>query len=339
MKKIVPILLTLLLSLLGINTQAQYHDDILGNGYQCRTIEQPDDYDGKVVCTLIKKTAPTESKKAIVYVHGYNDYFFQRELGDSINAHGYNFYAVELRKYGRSLLPHQDLFFCKKIDEYFADIDTTIAIAKMEGNENILLMGHSTGGLCLSLYMGQKKGGIPIDGLILNSPFLDWNLSKFTENITTPCVSALGAIFKRVKVQGASDEPCGYAQSLHKQYHGEWEFNTDWKKPEGHPKRAGWVRAIHHGHKKAHKGLNIECPILVMSSDTTAEETFQWNEILKHADIILDVKEIQSYGAKLGKNVTQAIIQGGVHDLILSTKESRDEAYRTFFEWMEKIHF
>ncbi|MCQ2219614.1 MAG: alpha/beta hydrolase [Paludibacteraceae bacterium] len=322
---------------LCFNLRAEYHNDILGNGYLSRTIDQPDDYDGKVVCTIVKKEAQAKSKKAIIYVHGYNDYFFQVALGDSINAHGYNFYSVDLRKYGRSLLPHQDLYFCKKMDEYYADIDTTIAIAREEGNENIILLGHSTGGLSLALYLEDNQAQRKVDALILNSPFLDWNLSKTMENIITPCVSCLGAIFKRIKVQGASDCPSGYAQSLLKDFHGEWEYNTAWKTSEGHPKRSGWVRAIHRGHKKTQKGLNIQCPILLMSSDASAEETDDWNDIFLHTDIVLDVDEIQSFGAKLGKNVTPCIIKGGIHNLILSPKEARDNAYQSIFQWLDKI--
>ena len=92
-----------ILSLLFISTiYAQYVPDILGDNYLRRTIQMPDDYEGKVVCTLVKKPQLPETKQAILYIHGYNDYFFQKQLGDSVNAHGYNFYAMDLRKYGRS---------------------------------------------------------------------------------------------------------------------------------------------------------------------------------------------------------------------------------------------
>ena len=95
-----------ILSLLFISTiYAQYVPDILGDNYLRRTIQMPDDYEGKVVCTLVKKPQLPETKQAILYIHGYNDYFFQKQLGDSVNAHGYNFYAMDLRKYGRSILP------------------------------------------------------------------------------------------------------------------------------------------------------------------------------------------------------------------------------------------
>ena len=100
---------------------AQYQPDILGDGYQCRTLQLANDYEGEVVTTLVRKPPLPETDRALLYVHGYNDYFFQKELGDSLNAHGYNFYALDLRKYGRSLRPHQDAFFCKDLSEYFAD--------------------------------------------------------------------------------------------------------------------------------------------------------------------------------------------------------------------------
>lgn len=318
----------------SINANAQYQNDAMGNGYVSRTVDQPADYDGKVVCTVIKKPTLDNVKKAIIYVHGYNDYFFQSALGDSVNAHGFNFYAVDLRKYGRSILPHQDPFFCKKMDEYFADIDSTIAIARQEGNEKIYLMGHSTGGLTTSLYTGQTKVGC-VDGLILNSPFFDWNFGPMMEGIVIPLVSFIGMPFKRIKVQSASKEIDGYAQSLLKEYHGEWDYNTDYKKPKGHPKRAGWVHAINRGQIKVHRRLDIKCPILLMSSDKSAKETVEWNERERYADIVLDAKEIQKYGKRIGKNVTSVTIKDGKHDLLLSEKEARDNAYKTIFQWLD----
>lgn len=154
---------------------AQYVPDVLGDGYLRRTFQMPDDYEGKVVCTLVKKPQLDSVKQAVLYIHGYNDYFFQKQLGDSVNAHGYNFYAMDLRKYGRSILPNQNPFFCKSLKEYFADIDTALATIRSEGNERILLMAHSTGGLITPYYLNSKKGELPVEGLILNSPFLDWN--------------------------------------------------------------------------------------------------------------------------------------------------------------------
>ena len=79
----------------------------------------PDDYNGKVVATLVRRMQP-ETDRAVLYVHGYNDYFFQSQMADSLNSWGVNFYAVDLRKYGRSLLPGQTPFEVYELEEYFA---------------------------------------------------------------------------------------------------------------------------------------------------------------------------------------------------------------------------
>ena len=220
---------------------AQYVPDVLGDGYLRRTFQMPDDYEGKVVCTLVKKPQLDSVKQAVLYIHGYNDYFFQKQLGDSVNAHGYNFYAMDLRKYGRSILPNQNPFFCKSLKEYFADIDTALATIRSEGNERILLMAHSTGGLITPYYLNSKKGELPIEGLILNSPFLDWNFGWLMEKVVLPTVAFVGRLFPNLTVQGLGDP--NYAYSLLKQYKGEWEFDTNWKMIFGHPKKAGWIKA------------------------------------------------------------------------------------------------
>lgn len=185
------LLLTLTWLLVAWVGRAQYTEDILGTTYQRQTICMPDDYEGKTVSTLVRKAEPQTGRRAILYIHGYNDYFFQAQLGDSVAAHGYNFYALDLRKYGRSLLPNQDAFYCRSLDEYFADIDTAIALIQKEGSREIILMGHSTGGLISSYYLKHHPQA-PVVGLALNSPFLDWNFGWFMESVAIPTVSFLG---------------------------------------------------------------------------------------------------------------------------------------------------
>lgn len=323
-----------ILSLLFISAvYAQYVPDVLGGDYLRRTIQMPDDYEGKVICTLVKKPQLPDTKQAILYIHGYNDYFFQSQLGDSINAHGYNFYAMDLRKYGRSILPNQNPFFCKSLHEYYADLDTALAIIRAEGNDHILLMAHSTGGLITPNYLNNKKGKLPVDGLILNSPFLDWNFGWMMEKIVIPVVAFIGKFLPDLTVQGYGD--ASYAQSLLKQFKGEWEYNTDWKMINGHPKKAGWIRAIQEGQQAVRKGIQLDCPILVMSSNQSFPETKEWHNEYLTSDIVLNVHDIQEYGTKLGNYVTRDTIQNGIHDLILSEKPYRDQTYRTVFDWIK----
>lgn len=57
--------------------QPLYQLDILGTGYEQATLNFPDDYEGKVVATLIRKKAAQPTKKAVLYIHGFIDYFFR----------------------------------------------------------------------------------------------------------------------------------------------------------------------------------------------------------------------------------------------------------------------
>ena len=125
-------------------------------------------------------------------------------------------------------------------------------------------MAHSTGGLITPLYLDSKKGNLPVDGLILNSPFLDWNFGWFMEKVAIPAVAFVGRLFPNLTVQGYGI--ASYAHSLLKQFKGEWEYDTNWKMINGHPKKAGWIKAIQEGQQKVRKGLKLDCPILVMSS-------------------------------------------------------------------------
>lgn len=323
-----------LLCAVATSSPAQYLPDYLGQEYTYRTFRMPDDYGGPVVSTLIKKAQTPGTDKAFLYVHGYNDYFFQKELADSVQAHGFNFYALDLRKYGRSLMAEQDTFFVKDIREYYADIDTAIYTILQEGNKNLVLMGHSTGGLITSLYQNDRAGQVPVKALVLNSPFLDMNMSWLLENVGVPVVSFLGKYFPDWEVQGRGLSM--YAESLLKQYHGEWDYRTDWKLVYGHPIKAGWIRAIHRAHNRVQEGLNISVPILLMSSDKSVKEKGTWNEAYRHADIVLDVEDIQKYGRRLGDRVTPVSIPGGIHDLTLALPTVRGTVYAILFDWLEK---
>lgn len=308
--------------------------DVLGDGYLKTTVAMPDDYSGQVVSTVVKKRCETPSSKAVLYVHGYNDYFFQSEMGNRFVAHGYNFYAVDLRKYGRSILKHQRKFEVRNLNEYFADIDSALTIIQEEGNREVVLMGHSTGGLIAAYYMVEGDGtDRSISALVLNSPFLDMNLSDTQENYLLPVVSALSGMIPNVSISQNSNN--AYAQSLLKKYHGEWNYNTDWKMELSPDVTTGWLGAIHKAQMKLQKGAEISVPILLMRSWKTVGGD-EWTQEFNRGDCVLDVDEISMYGKRLGDSVQEVVVKDGLHDLILSRKPVRDALYVYIFDWLSK---
>ncbi|WP_258399654.1 hypothetical protein [Arcanobacterium haemolyticum] len=87
-----------------------WHEDILGVGFSYTTLELHPDEQGEAYATLIRYL-PQEDQEAgerpdpafaFIAIHGWNDYFYQTELARTITSLGGQFYAIDLRRYGRS---------------------------------------------------------------------------------------------------------------------------------------------------------------------------------------------------------------------------------------------
>ncbi|MBN2615672.1 MAG: alpha/beta hydrolase [Bacteroidales bacterium] len=283
------------------------------------TIEQNSDYEGKVVCTLIERKADKKSTKAFLYLHGFNDYFFQSHLADWANDAGMNFYALELRKYGRSLLPHQTPNDFREYHEYFEDIDRAIDFIRSdEKNEHLTFMGHSTGGLLAALYADEHKEEKKVDLLILNSPFFEFNVPAILKKTFLPLMTTLGKSFPGMPSPVGLDK--GYGYSIHQSHHGIWDYELKWKPDAGFKIHASWIRAIHLAHLKVQQGLDIPCPVLLMYSGKSVAPG-NYKQEMQEADAVLNVADIEKFGKNIGKKVEHIAFKGGLHDLLLSKKE------------------
>ncbi|MCE7065818.1 alpha/beta hydrolase [Dyadobacter sp. CY326] len=314
------------------NGQVTYYADILGHGFRQATIVQPSDYEGSVTCTIIKKQTPEKSNKAVLYVHGFNDYFFQEEMAERYIKEGYNFYAVDLRKYGRSFLANQKFNNVRDLSEYFADIDTVLHIMKSEGSDKILLSGHSLGGLTVSLYAAARNGNELFEAILLNSPMFDLNASGLKK-------TALPVIVKRAEKHPETAISAGiselYGESLHKDAYGEWSYNLGWKPHIVPPVNFGWIRAVHLGQSKLSQGLQIDKPVLVLHAVKSIDEK-KWSDTFFTGDAVLNVQEIARQAQNIVGQYSIQAIPGGMHDLILSRKPVREEVYTTIFDWAKR---
>jgi len=147
--------------------------DVLGEPWTAETIHFPPDDEGQVVATLVARRAEAPTTRAVLYVHGFADYFFQTGFAQWWLDRGYDFYALDLRKYGRSLLPHQTATYAGDLHEYDADLDAAWhRINVRDGHDHVVVAAHSTGGLITSLWADLRRPAA-LRGLVLNSPWLD----------------------------------------------------------------------------------------------------------------------------------------------------------------------
>ena len=314
-------------------TDTSWHPDILP-GYEARYVNQGEAFDGPCRSTIVRKLCKTPSTKAFLYIHGFNDYFFQSEMGERFVDSGYNFYAVDLRRYGRSKEPWQYPFNIRNQKEYFADIDSALVQMRKDGNTDITLGGHSTGGLTVAYFGAEKGDQVGVDRIVTDSPFLEWNFNSFMRNIAAPTIGFFGKIFKNAKIkQGHCD---GYAYSLLKEYYGEWTYNTDWKMVYSPPVTASWVGAINTAQSKLmKKAKNIKVPILVMHSSRKIDGC-NYTPEFQTGDAVLDPFMLQKRGEKRGTVRVVCAIDSGLHDLILSKERARDTAYDSIFSFIRQ---
>ena len=309
--------------------------DILGNGFEKETLSLKDDFEGKVIATLIrKKNSAINNSKAVLYIHGHADYFFQKEMADKYIENGYVFYALDLRKYGRSLLPHQSQNYCSDIFDYYEEIDMAIDIIRNRDNiKHLLLSGHSTGGLLAAVYANHNRKTDKFQAIFLNSPFFEFNENWVSKEVLLRLVSAVASVNPGLIIPEKHTDI--YGKSLHKKYKGEWDYNLDWKPNIGFPVKVGWIAAMYNAQRKLQSGFDIKQPTLVMFSSKSTKFN-KWNDELKKSDSVLNVEDIEKYSDMLGKNITKIKIENGMHDLILSEKSVRENVYKKLFLWLKR---
>jgi alpha-beta hydrolase superfamily lysophospholipase len=288
-----------------------------------------------------RAVSPVSSPRGIVlYVHGYNDYFFQKEMAQKADSAGYAFFAIDLHYCGRSFAPGDRRGDLRNMREFFPELDFAVELARVITKERtgrahslpLVLIGHSQGGLLVSFY-AESRPAEKFAALVLNSPFFDFNFNWLVRNVAIPVVSELAMYLPDFSI-GSSGNP-NYAYAINRERYGEWQYNTEWKSEERPEQFLGWIRGVHRAQLKLHKGFHINSPVLVLHGDCS-EDDDEWSENQMHCDGVLDVEHIEMWAPKVGTKVTTETVAGGLHDLYLSRKDVRDEAYAKTFNFIDE---
>ncbi|WP_311244663.1 alpha/beta hydrolase [Microbacterium sp. WCS2018Hpa-23] len=322
--------------------------DVLGDEFEQLTLELTADDEGPVVATLVR-ALPSEqgwwdrlrgSRRLlegvdVLYVHGWSDYFFQKRLARFWTARGARFFALDLRKYGRSLRDGQTPGYITDLATY--DEDIAAALEAMgrgaEGTASarrLVLLGHSTGGLTLSLWASRHPDAAA--AVILNSPWLEFQVAS-----ARPLIAPVAELQARwAPREVAPQVDLGFytrAQQEVADPDDPVDVNVLWRPVQTMAVHAGWFHAVLSGHAAVAAGLSIDAPVCVLLSARFAAPT-RWSEDLTRADSVLVVDNIARAALKLGPSVTVERIDGALHDVFLSRHEAREEAYRRLDAWV-----
>ncbi|MCO7271723.1 alpha/beta hydrolase [Cellulosimicrobium cellulans] len=288
------------------------------------------------VLTLVRRAhRPARPVGTVVLVHGYNDYVFQDHVVGALAEAGWDALGVDLRRAGRSLRPGQVLHYVDDLRETAADLGVAVAAARRTPGP-VVVHAHSTGALVAALWAHAHRGGGGCDALVLDSPFLDLRASWVERTVGTRVLDAVGP-WSPLTVVSAG--PSAYTGHLLADRGGRWTFDTTLKRPEGVPVRAGWLRAVRQGHARVARGLEVACPVLVARAERsgTDDPTSPDRERdLDASDTVLDVAQIARLAPRLGRDVTELVVPGAVHDLTLSADGPRASYLGALAGWLDE---
>jgi alpha-beta hydrolase superfamily lysophospholipase len=300
------------------------------------------DGEGDLVATLVRRGEPDPSAtRAVLLVHGFTDYFFNTEQADHFAARGFAVYALDQHKCGRSWREGQTPHFTTDLARYDTELDRALDLIAETSPADVLIYGHSTGGLIVALWLDRmrRRGDIArrrIKGLVLNSPWLDLQGPAILRSAPTgAAIRALSRINKKRVLRAPAEG--GYGATLHKEYGGEFDYNLAWKPIGGFPVTFGWLHAIRRAQTTLHRGLDVGVPNLILRSDRSVREVTDPAKVdeIQRGDAVLDVKQIARWAGCIGNRSTIVPIVDAKHDVFLSVPESRHAAYAELDRWLD----
>lgn len=321
----------------------QWVPDILGEGFEQCTLE----LDDGALATLVRCTASGGAWEGsawggsawddgpldadVLYIHGWSDYFFQKNLAAFWVRAGARFFALDLRNYGRSLRPGLVPGFVTDLSTYDEDIAAALhAMGRDEGSTRpLILLGHSTGGLTVSLWAGRHPG--QASALILNSPWLEFQATEIARRAIAPLVGLRARLHPSAPLPPV--DPGNYTRAVSATMDGEWDYEQQWRPDRGFPVTPAFLDAVFTGQATLAAGLGLTIPALVMLSDKSYLQP-RWSTDALTADVALNVDVVAQRAPSLGHDVTVARIPEAFHDVFLSPGAVRRQAFERMGRWL-----
>lgn len=288
---------------------------------------------------------PEAPHGTVIYVHGWSDYFANPELARTVSAAGFRFYAVDLHGYGRALtdevLTEPDIpGYAESMREYRDDLEAAVRAAADDGaptgSDRIVWIGHSTGGLVVSL--AALTAHDPPAGIALATP---WIAPHFHDLTGRALVALLRLVPRRLHdrplpIRVASH----YFRSLSANEFGEWPLDARWRPKRSFPLTVGFLLAAHQGQLRLlelHRGgARAAAPVLLQISRRTLILPW-WHRTMMHRDTVLDVRQVRRRIGALTPAPRVISYDGALHDVHRSVRPVRERTFADLRAWLSEI--
>ncbi len=321
------------------SSRPEWTEDLLGPGFEQTTLALEPDGGGDVEATLVRSLPGAAARFLgdlrtidVLYVHGWSDYFFQTDLARFFTEQGARFHALDLRRYGRSLREGQRPGYIASLETYDEEIEAALAaMATERSGRRLVLLGHSTGGLTLTLWAARHPGRA--HALVLNSPWLELQLGPIGRQVVAPLVGA------RARFDPLGSHPVvdlGLYTRAQREIGSLPASPPGWRPERGFPTHPGWLAAIIAGHQRVAGGVDVGCPTLVLLS-TRSTPPLRWAQAMTASDSVLVVDEIARAATRIATTVTIARIDGAIHDVFLSAPPARDAAFEQLQRFIRAV--
>lgn len=294
-----------------------------------------------------ERVAPDDrpARGTVVYVHGWSDYFANPELAATVDRAGYRFYALDLHGYGRNLtaavLDGPDVpGYAEDVGEYREDLDAAVAVIRDDGApaepEDIVWIGHSTGGLVLSL--AALSADAPPAGLALATPWLAPHVHDALDPLLVAVLRDLPPRWQRrpLPVRVASH----YFRSLSESRDGEWPLDPQWRPERSFPLTGGFLLATSQARLRLlelHRtGAVVEAPVLVQTARRSLIWPW-WLKAMRRRDTVLDVRRTRRRAGALSPAPRVIAYDGALHDVHRSARPVREQALDDLRRWLERL--
>ncbi|UNX55194.1 alpha/beta hydrolase [Georgenia sp. TF02-10] len=308
--------------------------DLLGPPWMARTIPLGDRRDGGEepsapdVATLVHQEDAGSAPRAVLYLPGFVDYFFQADHAQAWIDAGFDFYALDMRRSGRSINGHPRPDDVRDLRVRAEEMGKALDLIRERGPRPVVLLGHSTGGLQALLWAADHPG--TVDAVVLNSPWLDLNENWFRRVPLTAAVDRVGRWLPSLPVGAIGT---AYGRHLHAGTGGEWDYDLTLKPHAGFPGRAGFVRTVRRAHAEVARGLGVTAPVLLACAARRGDKRHPGPAEVTSTDVVLDPGQMLARAGQLGEDVTVLQVPGGIHDLALSPGPAREHYTRSVIGW------